>query len=90
MFVDGVPPANTAGGGGGGCGGFFDFFGKNEGTPFLFLLPLDLKSSIEVVEEAFELDKFDKFSEFFVELPFWFFIFIASFCFFRCFGNDVI
>ena len=70
VSVDGVPPADAAGGGGGGCGGFFDFFGKNEGTPFLFLLPLDLKSSSEDVEEAFELGKFDKFSELFVEFPF--------------------
>ena len=70
VFVDGVPPADAAGGGGGGCGGFFDFFGKNEGTPFLFLLPLDLKSSSEDVEEVFELGKFDKFAELFVEFPF--------------------
>ena len=60
VFVDNVPPADAAGGGGG-CGGFFDFFGKNEGTPFLFLLPLDLKSSSDVVE-VFELDKIDEFS----------------------------
>ena len=72
VFVDGVPPADAAGGGGGGCGGFFDFFGRNEGTPFLFLLPLDLKSSSEDVEEAFELGKFDKFAELFVKFPFWF------------------
>ena len=71
MFVDEDPPAGAAGGGGGGGGGgFFDFFGKNEGTPFLFLLPLDRKSSSEVVDEAFELGKFDKFSELFDEFPF--------------------
>ena len=71
MFVDEVPPAGAAGGdgGGGGGGGFFDFFGKNEGTPFLFLLP-DRKSSSEFVEGAFELGKFDKFSELFVKFPF--------------------
>ena len=68
VFVDMVPPAGAAGSGGGG-GDFFDFFGKKEGTPFLFLLP-DLKSSIEVVEGVFEFDKFDKFAELFVELPF--------------------
>ena len=70
VFVDETPPVDAAGGGGGGGGGdFFDFFGKKEGTPFLFLLP-DLKSSIEVVDEAFELGKFDKFAELFVEFPF--------------------
>ena len=52
MFVDKAPPADAGGGG----GGFFDFLGKKEGTPFLFLLPADLKSSSDVEVEVFEFD----------------------------------
>ena len=66
MFVDKAPPADAGGGG----GGFFDFLGKKEGTPFLFLLPPDLKSSSDVEVEVFEFDKFDKFAELFVEWTF--------------------
>ena len=42
VFVDNVEVA-VAGGGGGGGGEFFDFLGKKDGTPVVFL-PLGLKS----------------------------------------------